>query len=57
MKTILLFYVVLTTYSTDSKNPDMCKYGVKSSINETGILFTPVKYNVGDTIWIKKYNP
>jgi hypothetical protein len=54
MKTLIVFYIVITTYSTDNKSQDTMKYGVKSNTNETGILYTPAKYNVGDTIWISK---
>jgi hypothetical protein len=54
MKTLIVFYIVVTTYSTDNKSQDTMKYGVKSNTNETGTLYTPAKYNVGDTIWISK---
>ena len=54
MKTLIVFYIVLTTYSTDNKSQDTMKYGVKTNTNETGTLYTPAKYNVGDTIWISK---
>lgn len=54
MKTLIVFYIVITTYSTDNKSQDTMKYGVKTNTNETGILYTPAKYKCGDTIWISK---
>ena len=50
----ILFYIILTQFQQDKKNPDLNKYAVQSNLGEVGVIYTPSKYKMCDTIWLNK---